>query len=103
MQRITDATGLSSDYFGYSVSISGNYAIVGAIYDDAPAQNQGSVSIYQRLGPSWQRLQYVTDPSAENQDAFGTSTAIDGTNKRFLIGASAFTSYLGKAVFGKIK
>ena len=34
MQKITDATGAANDFFGFSVSISGSYAIVGAYRDD---------------------------------------------------------------------
>ena len=103
MNKITDATGAADDYFGYSVSISGNYAIVGAYTDDIGANiNQGSASIYQRLGLGWQKLQYVTDPGGNSGDLFGFSTAIDGTTKRFLNGVPFYAYRSGKVVFGKV-
>ncbi|MGB3078705.1 MAG: FG-GAP repeat protein, partial [Saprospiraceae bacterium] len=103
IKKITDGNGAAYDYFGISVSISGNYVIVGASWDDVGnIQNQGSASIYQRVGMAWQRLQYVTDPGGEKDDYFGNSTSIDGTNKRFLIGMANFSGGLGKAVFGKM-
>ena len=104
MQKITDANGAADDQFGVSVSISGNYAIVGALTDDVGAnQSQGSASIYLRIGQGWQKVQYISDPGGNAEDFFGISAAIDGATKRFLIGASFFgAGGSGKAVFGKI-
>ena len=103
IQKITDGGGAVGDNFGISVSLSGNYAIVGARLDDGAGGNdQGSASIYIRLGSGWQRLQYVTDPGAGAVNYFGYATAIEGTSLRFLIGANGFANNMGKAVFGKI-
>jgi hypothetical protein len=103
MQKITDATGAANDFIGQSVSISGNYAIVGTSADDVGVNgDQGSASIYQRVGLGWQKLQYVTDPGGNPSDFFGYSTAIDGSTQRFLIGAVGYASLSGKVVFGKI-
>ena len=104
MQKITDSTtAAANDAFGISVSISGDYAIVGAYWDDIGANtDQGSARIYLRLGKGWQKLQYLTDPSGTPEDYFGISTAIDGNTKRFLIGARGYVGFSGKAVFGKI-
>jgi FG-GAP repeat len=103
MKKITeDPFSATDDAFGNSVSISGNYAIVGAPYDDAgDAVFRGAATIYQRVGMGWQKLQYVIDPGGTAPDYFGSSTAIDGTTKRFLIGASGYIGG-GKAVFGKV-
>ncbi|MGB3081206.1 MAG: FG-GAP repeat protein [Saprospiraceae bacterium] len=103
MKKLTDDNGAAYDSFGSSVCISGQYVIVGTTYDDVGnSTNRGSSSIYQRVGMAWQKLQYVTDPGGEKDDFFGFSTVIDGSTKRFLIGAADFTDGLGKAVFGKI-
>ncbi|MEO7310428.1 MAG: FG-GAP repeat protein [Chitinophagaceae bacterium] len=100
MQKIS---GSSSDYFGFSVSISGSYAIIGAYLGDVGGNaDQGSASIYQRVGLGWQKLQYITDPGGTENNYFGYSTAIDGSTKRFLIGAWVYGSNSGKAVFGKV-
>jgi hypothetical protein len=103
MQKITDGFGATSDDFGRSVCISGNYAIVGADGDDVGINtNQGSATIYQRIGSGWKKLQYVTDPGGSTNDNFGFSASVDGITKRFLTGAYGFANNTGSAVFGKI-
>jgi FG-GAP repeat len=109
MQKITDATGAASDYFGVSVFISGNYVIVGASNDDVGANvTQGSATAYQRIGLGWQKVQYIIDPSGVGSvfgiggDRFGSKVSIDATSKRFLISAIGYASSSGKVVFGKL-
>jgi hypothetical protein len=81
MQKITDATGALGDNFGFSVSISGNNAIVGAYLDDVGANtDQGSVSIYKYNGSTWVLQSKLTDPSGQNSDHFGFSVSISGNN-----------------------
>jgi len=103
MQRITDPNGTANDFLGRNVSISGNYAIIGAEQDDVGINNdQGSASIYQRVGLRWVKLQYLTDPAGANSDMFGAATAIDDNTKRFIIGDYNYAQGSGKVVFGKI-
>ncbi|WP_462248609.1 FG-GAP repeat protein [Ferruginibacter sp.] len=105
MQKITEVTGTGSENFGYSVSISGDYAIVGARLDAIGGNSiQGSATIFQRVGMGWGRLQFVTDPLGNANDGLGTATAIDAISKRFLISATGYpeSTGIGKVVFGKI-
>ncbi len=103
MQKLTNAGGASSDWFGHSVFISGSYAIVGAYFDDVGTNtDQGAASIFLRMGQGWQKLQYVTDPGGNPGDSFGFSTTFDETTKRFIIGANGYGNGSGKAVFGKV-
>jgi FG-GAP repeat len=69
-QPVTDATGEANDRFGNSVSISGNYAIVGA------NANQGSASIFHWDGKSWVLMQTTTDAAGAAGDDFGYSVFI---------------------------
>ncbi|MBK8887367.1 MAG: FG-GAP repeat protein [Saprospiraceae bacterium] len=46
MNKITDANGAANDEFGLSVSISGNYAIVGAPYDDVGANTNKALPVF---------------------------------------------------------
>lgn len=79
MQKITDATGAAGDNFGSAVSISGNYAIVGAYLDDVGANtDQGSASIYRYNGSTWVLMQKITDATGAPGDAFGISVSISG-------------------------
>ena len=103
MQKLTDATGAAEDYFGTSVSISGNYAIVGAYGDDVGnIVRPGSASAYLRVGLGWKKIQYITDPGGNANDYLGTSTAIDGVTKGFLLGAYGYANASGTAIFGKV-
>ena len=79
MQKIVDATGAADDIFGRSVAISGNYAIVGADFDDVGAiSNQGSASIYQFNGTGWVLMQKITDPAGSSDELFGYSVSLSG-------------------------
>lgn len=103
MQKLTDPSGATNDNFGGNVFISENYAIVGAQGDDVNANtNQGSASIYLRVGQGWQRLQYLTDPAGATSESMGIATSIEGSTQRFLIGIIGYAGSSGKAIFGKI-
>ena len=102
-QKLIDPGGAPNHQFGYSVSISGNLGIAGIPGDDVESNlNQGSATMFQRVGTGWQKLQYLTDPGGSMQDVFGSSVAIDDTNKRFVVGALGFSGGVGKVVFGKL-
>lgn len=101
LKKLIDPESTSNDNYGYSVSISGNYAIVGiSEYDVGTNLQQGSAVIYARVGHLWQKVQKVTDPGGTDQDKFGYAASIDGSTRQFVIGAPFFGS--GKAVFGKV-
>jgi hypothetical protein len=103
MQTLSDVNGIADDYFGISVSLSGNFVIVGTYHDDIGSNsNQGSASIFMRVGNAWGKLQFVTDPMGNKDDVFGIATAIDGSTRHFLIGANGYANSSGKIVFGKI-
>ena len=101
MQTLTPVAGMPSDFFGYSVSISGDYAIVGAAETER-IPNPGSATIYQRVGPGWKRVQAIKDPGGNSFQAFGETVSIDAVNKRFLIGARSYANQNGNAIFGKV-
>ena len=70
----------TTDYFGYSVSISGNYAIVGAYgEDDAGGTDSGKAHIYNvTTGALLFTLNNPTAYSTSLNDNFGRSVAISG-------------------------
>jgi FG-GAP repeat len=76
MQKLSDATGAVDDFFGSSVSISGNYAVVGASGDDETFLSQGSASVYQYNGTTWVFMQKITDASGALNDHFGQSVSV---------------------------
>jgi len=68
----------ADDQFGYSVAISGDYAIVGAYGDDTGADNTGSAYIYVRSGTTWSLQSTLNNPTPADRDWFGHSVAISG-------------------------
>jgi hypothetical protein len=79
VQKVTEAGGSAGDFFGASVAISGDYAIIGTPGDDfSPHINQGSASIYHYNGTAWVFLQKCADPTGQQEDFFGISVSIDG-------------------------
>jgi hypothetical protein len=76
--KLTAADGAADDYFGRSVSISGDYAIVAAYYDDDDGLNSGSAYIFRRDGMSWIQQAKITAADAAAEDHFGSSVSIAG-------------------------
>ena len=84
--KITPSDGVGNDQFGYSVAISGNTAIVGAIFDDDNGTSSGSAYIYQFDGNAWQETKKISASDAAASDFFGVSVAISGSEA--IVGAS---------------
>jgi len=76
--KITASDGAANDQFGYSVSISGNYAIVGAYRDDDGGSASGSAYIFKWNGTSWSEQAKITASDGAEGDRFGISTSISG-------------------------
>ncbi len=95
-QKFTSSTTrVNNDYFGHSVAISGNYAIVGAFGKNS---NNGESDVYQLSGGTWSHNQNIT-ASDGGLNIFGKSVAIDGDY--IVIGGSRNDSYKGAAYIFK--
>jgi hypothetical protein len=79
-----------SDYFGVSVSISGDgaYALMGANRGDEGAPDSGCAYIFSRSGTSWTFQQKIAAPDPGPQDYFGVSVSISGDGAYALMGAA---------------
>lgn len=82
VQKITAADRTPGDHFGWSVAISGNYIVVGSIYDreDDKGNNigpaAGTVYIFEKsVNGQWNQMQKI-DPG-DSYNYFGTAVAID--------------------------
>lgn len=85
-QTLTAADGSTGDFFGLSVGISGNYAVVGAPYDDVGSNsNQGSAYVYYYNGTSWSQQAQLLAADGAAGDTFGSAVSISGDN--VLVGA----------------
>ncbi len=83
MQKIVSSDRNSDDHFGYSVSISDNYAVIGAYREDEDSlgsntiSNAGSVYIFQRTeNGSWDEMQKIVSPDRQESDYFGEAVSI---------------------------
>ena len=77
--KLIAADGAASDFFGISVAISGNTAIVGSHDDDIGAKiNQGSAYIFVRIGGIWTQQTKLIAVDGAADDNFGWSVAISG-------------------------
>jgi hypothetical protein len=70
--------GADDDWFGSSVSIDGNYAIIGAYHDDDLGGNSGAAYIFRRSGTSWSQQAKLLALDGADDDWFGSSVSIDG-------------------------
>ncbi len=76
---IVASDGAEGDVFGFSVSISGDYSIVGAVYKDIGTNiNQGKAYIYKRTGTSWSQEADIVASDGAASDNFGYSVSITG-------------------------
>ncbi len=80
----------SRDYFGYSVSLSGDTLAVGANYESSAAvgvngdqssnaaQARGAVYVFTRSAGVWSQQAYLKASNTSAQDLFGTSVSLSG-------------------------
>ncbi len=70
--------GAGGDSFGFSVSISGDVAVVGAPFDDDNGGNSGSAYIFRFNGVSWVQEAKLTASDGAVSDLFDVSVSISG-------------------------
>ncbi|HOR97207.1 MAG TPA: FG-GAP repeat protein [Kiritimatiellia bacterium] len=83
--KLTADDGTALDYFGYSVALAGDTALVGAYQDDDKGDNSGSAYVFTRSGTTWTRQAKLTANDGSDSDWFGYSVAISGDTA--LVGA----------------
>ena len=77
--KLTADDGSSSDYFGYSVSISGDYIVVGAYGNDDNGSSSGSVYIYKKdSSDNVAQIAKIIGSDTDSYDYFGSAVSIDG-------------------------
>jgi FG-GAP repeat len=99
-QRLTDPSGIATSFFGSSVSISGNYVIIGAPSTCCGVNIKGTACIYQLLLGSFIFMQKITDATGAINDFFGSSVSISGNN--VIVGSPGLNSNTGAASIYKL-
>lgn len=89
---LTASDGALFDYFGHSVSISGDTAIIGAFKDDDKGSDSGSAYIFVRdpVTDTWAQQQKLLASDGASGHNFGRSVAISGNT--VVVGASGNSS-----------
>lgn len=90
--KLTASDATQGDSFGYSVSISRDYAVIGAFLDDDSGVNSGSAYIFKRNGSGWLQQAKLT---ASDTASFGSSVSISGDY--VIVGASGNDNGAGSA------
>jgi hypothetical protein len=102
VSKVTASDGAASDQFGVAVSINGDYAIVGAHYEDYRGSNSGSAYIFKRSGDTWSQETKITALDGYENDHFGYSVdiadeyAIVGSYDSDTNGINAGSAYIFK-------
>ena len=76
LQKLLAPDGAADDRFGFSVSLSGNRALVGSFLDDDNGTNSGSAYLFDVTTGNF--LQKFTPPDGAEFDRFGTSVSLSG-------------------------
>ena len=95
-QAIFPADGEADDYFGYSVALDGDTALIGAPLDSSPTvPDSGSARVWIHNGSQWVEQATLRQQVATTGDSFGSSVAVDGDTA--LVGAPGDDSLAGSA------
>ncbi|MCK4342885.1 MAG: hypothetical protein KAY37_14320 [Phycisphaerae bacterium] len=93
--KLLASDGVGSDYFGSSVSIDGDIAVVGAHFNDTSAQDAGTAYVFQYDGSNWVEVAKLLATDGAVGDWFGVSVSISGDV--IVVGASGDNNSTGAA------
>jgi len=76
--KLTASDGAVRDYFGRSVAVSGDTAVVGSFFDDDHGAESGSAYLFRYDGSDWVEEVKLTASDGAVRDYFGRSVAVSG-------------------------
>jgi len=94
-QKLTASDGADFDNLGLNVAVSGDTAIIGALYHDAVATDAGAAYMFTRSGTTWTQQQKLTASDGASGDFFGGGVAVSGNT--VVVGANGAMSTDGAA------
>jgi|CXWL01.1.fsa_nt_gi hypothetical protein len=77
-QELFPSTSRINDFFGSSVAIVGNRAVVSALLADGGSPSTGAAFVFKFNGANWVQESSLWIPNATSSDMFGYSVAFDG-------------------------
>ncbi|MCB1582128.1 MAG: FG-GAP repeat protein [Xanthomonadales bacterium] len=84
--KLTASDGITGDGFGFSVSLDGDQALVGAMLSDQAGTSSGKAYVFEFNGSAWTEVQKLTASDGAAQALFGAS--VDLLDNRAVIGAN---------------
>lgn len=78
-QKFAPSDGAAGDHFGSSLSVSGDTALVGAVFDDDNGVDSGSAYVFGFDGTQWVEMAKLTASDGMPGDRFGSSVALSGS------------------------
>ncbi len=76
--KLTAADGGANDQFGVSVALSGDTALIGAIFNDGAGSDAGAAYVFVRSGTTWTQQAKLTAADATSNEQLGISVAVSG-------------------------
>jgi len=76
--KLTASDGAAGDAFGCEVSLSGDTAIVGAVWDDDVDVDSGSAYMFQLIDGVWTQVAKLTAFDGADDDRFGGAVSVSG-------------------------
>ena len=78
--KLLPGDGATNDFFGYSVALSGNTAVIGAFRDDDDVKgvDSGSAYVFTHSGTNWSQQAKLTAADGAANDTFGGKVALAG-------------------------
>ena len=99
-QKLIDVDGSSNDNFGYAVAVSSNgkYIVGSSPNNNVNKTNQGSVLVFEFNGTDYVFKQKLVDPTANDNDNFGTSLSVSSDGKYIVVGVANKDSNAGALI-----
>jgi len=76
--KLTAADGGANDNFGGAVALSGDTAVVTAIFNDEASSDAGAAYVFVRSGTTWTQQAKLTAADASSNELLGISVALSG-------------------------
>ncbi|HRI58588.1 MAG TPA: HYR domain-containing protein [Saprospiraceae bacterium] len=83
--KLLATDGTANDQLGYAVAVNGNFAVVGARFDNIKGTNSGAAYVWERQQGYWVYVNKLYDTQGDKNDQFGT--VLDIYKRNIIIGA----------------
>ncbi len=95
--KLIGADTAPGDSFGYSVSVSGHTAVIGAVHDDDRGENSGSGYVFEKLEGQWTETAKLVASDGQQTDQFGIVSVSGDT---VVVGTLSNSVYIFEKVEG---